>query len=134
MLGQLKRRYDAHPEEMLVDGGFSKHEDIEKAATQSVTVYAPVPQSRGDKRDRYTPLPQDSQAVVAWRARMTTDEAKAIYKERAATAECVNAAARNRGLQRFLVRGRDKAMAIALLFALTHNLSRLFALQAAGLT
>jgi hypothetical protein len=30
---------------------------------------------------------------------MGTDEAKAIYKNRAATAECVNAQSRNRGLQ-----------------------------------
>jgi hypothetical protein len=29
---------------------------------------------------------------------MGTDRAKAIYKDRAATAECVNAQARNRGL------------------------------------
>ncbi|MDQ5918140.1 MAG: hypothetical protein QG660_1252, partial [Pseudomonadota bacterium] len=33
----------------------------------------------------------DSDAVAAWRARMGTDEAKDVYKDRAATAECVNA-------------------------------------------
>ena len=38
--------------------------------------------------------------------RMGTAEAKGIYKERAATAECVNAIARNRNLQQFRVRGR----------------------------
>lgn len=37
-----------------------------------------------------------------------TDEAKAIGRQRAATAECVNALARKRGLQRFLVRGMQK--------------------------
>jgi hypothetical protein len=42
----------------------------------------------------------DSQAVGAWRERMGTDAAKAIYKQRAATAECVNALARERGLTR----------------------------------
>ena len=36
---------------------------------------------------------------------MGTDEAKAIYKNRAASAECVNAHSRNRGLQQFRVRG-----------------------------
>jgi len=55
-------------------------------------------------------------------------------KERAATAECVNAAARNRGLQRFVVRGHDKALSIALLFAIAHNLARLFALSAPTMT
>ena len=48
---------------------------------------------------------------------MGTEAAKAIYRQRAATAECVNALARNRGLQRFLVRGLRKAKAVVLLFA-----------------
>jgi hypothetical protein len=34
----------------------------------------------------------------------------------------VNALARNRGLQRFLVRGKKKIKAILLWFALVHNL------------
>jgi len=55
---------------------------------------------------------------------MGTDEAKAIYRERASTAECVNAIARNRGLQRFLVRGLHKVKAVLLLFALAHNMMR----------
>ena len=36
-----------------------------------------------------------------WRQRMGTKKAKKIYKERAATAECVNAQTRNRGLRQF---------------------------------
>ena len=43
--------------------------------------------------------------MKAWRERMGTVEAQTIYKDRAATAECVNALARQRGLQQFLVRG-----------------------------
>jgi len=52
---------------------------------------------------------------------MATDSAKEIYKERAATAECVNAQARNRGLVRLLVRGLKKVKAIALWYAIAHN-------------
>jgi hypothetical protein len=52
---------------------------------------------------------------------MGTELAKAIYKERAATSECVNAQARNRGLVRLLVRGLRKVRAIALWFAIAHN-------------
>jgi hypothetical protein len=57
--------------------------------------------------------------------------AKEKYKERAATAECVNAQNRNRGLYRLLVRGRQKARSIALLFALAHNAMRTRALVSA---
>jgi hypothetical protein len=56
--------------------------------------------------------------------------ARAVYKERAATAECANAQCRNRGLLRFLVRGREEAKAVGLWHALAHNMictSRLLA-------
>ena len=54
---------------------------------------------------------------------MASDEAKEIYKQRAATVECVNAQARNRGLTRFLVRGQNKVKAVALWHALAHNMA-----------
>jgi hypothetical protein len=54
---------------------------------------------------------------------MASDAAKEIYKQRAATVECVNAQARNRGLTRLMVRGTDKVKAIALWHALTHNMA-----------
>jgi hypothetical protein len=60
---------------------------------------------------------------------MGTQAAKEIYKERAATAECVNAQARNRGLHQFTVRGLKKVKAIATWFAIAHNMARAFALQ-----
>jgi hypothetical protein len=64
-------------------------------------------------------------------ASMGTEAAKAIYKERAATAELVNAQTRNRGLVRLLVRGARKAKAVLLWHALAHNMARLWSLQPA---
>ena len=55
---------------------------------------------------------------------MVSDEAKEIYKQRAATAECVNAQARNRGLLRMPVRGLAKIRSVVGLFVLAHNLMR----------
>jgi len=60
---------------------------------------------------------------------MGTSEAKEIYKQRAATAECVNAQARNRGLGQFMVRGVEKVKAVATWFAIVHNMARSFALH-----
>jgi transposase len=132
MLGQIHERFGVYPKEALVDGGFAKHEDIDAASAPGVgcTVYAPVPEPKDPKRDRYAPLPGDSPAVAAWRARMGTPEAKEIYKERAATVECVNAQARNRGLVQLPVRGRLKVKAVALWFAVAHNFSRAVSLGA----
>jgi transposase len=133
MVEQHQDRYGRAPEEMLVDGGFARKEDIETLASPEVgtTVYAPVPEPKKNKeRDRYLPLPGESAAVCEWRRRMGTAEAKEIYKDRASTAECVNALARNRGMRQFLVRGLKKVRAVALWFALAHNLMRGVALRA----
>jgi transposase len=133
MVEQIAGRYDRVPGAMLVDGGFAKHEDIEAVSQAEVgcTVYAPVPKPRDAKVDRHAPRPQDSEKVAEWRRRMGTEEAKAIYKERAATAECVNALARRRGLLQLLVRGVEKVRAIALWHALAHNVLRMGTLRAA---
>jgi transposase len=133
MVKQVQERYETAAGEVLVDGGFAQHDQIEavSAPAMGCTVYAPVPKPKDPQVDRHTPKPGDSAAVAAWRQRMGTDQAKAIYKERASTAECVNAQARGRGLLRLLVRGVAKVKAIALWHALAHNLLRAASLRAA---
>jgi transposase len=134
MLDQINERHGKYPDEYLADGGFAKHEDIEAAppAPRATTVYVPVPEPKDPKRGRHDPVPGDSATVAAWRVRMGTDEAKEIYKDRASTAECVNAQARNRGLTRLLVRGLSKVKAVALWFAIAHNVARWFSLRGAA--
>ena len=131
MVEQLHSRYGHVPGEMLVDGGFVNLSGIEEVTQRGSTVYAPVPKpSKNSKRDPHTPLPTDSPIIASWRQRMGTDEAKAIYKERAPGAECVNAHARNRGLHQFPVRGWRKVRAVLLWQALAHNLMRAAHLRA----
>ena len=129
MLDQIENRYDRKPDEFLVDGGFAGHVEIEKATDAGVRIYSPVMKPKGEARDVHEPRATDSQAIADWRRRMGTEDAKEIYKERAATAECVNALARNRGLRQFLVRGLQKAKAVVLWHALAHNLMRAFSLR-----
>ncbi len=132
MVEQHKQRYGRAPDEMLADGDFAKIDDIEKLSSPQTgtVVYSPVPKPRKQGRDPHAARPGDSEVVIEWRRRMATAEAKEIYKERASTAECVNAIARNRGLRQFLVRGLEKVRAIALWFALAHNLMRAVVLRA----
>ncbi len=132
MVQQIRDRHGVSPEEVLVDGGFVRLADIEAvaAAPHGSKVYAPVPHHKKSKVSPHEPRPKDGPAVAEWRTRMATDEAKEIYKERGATVECVNAIARNRGLTRFLTRGLKAAKAVALIYALAHNLIRTIALAA----
>lgn len=124
MLEQVQQRYQQRPAEWLADGGFATDADIEDAYRGGTTVYAPVRHPRNSSRDPYVALPDDSEAIAQWRQRMGTEAAKEIYKQRAATSECVNAIARGRGLSQFLVRGLQKVKAVALWYALAHNLMR----------
>ncbi|MDX6752558.1 transposase [Geminicoccaceae bacterium 1502E] len=62
---------------------------------------------------------------------MGTQAARAIYKERAATAERTNAQARNRCRQRRLVRSKAKVKVVHLWFALAHNMVTLWRLAPA---
>ena len=123
MVEQVNGRYEMNPPEWLVDGGFPSHQQLEAVAPLTM-VYAPVPASKQESVDPHQPKSGDSEVVAAWRVRMGTEEAKTIYKERASTAECVNAQARERGLTRLRVRGKKKVLCVAYWFALAHNAMR----------
>jgi hypothetical protein len=93
-----------------------------------------VPEPKDPARDRHAPLPGDGEQVWEWRARMGTEPAQAVYRQRASTVGCVNAQVRNRGLIRLRVRGLREVKAVALWFAIAHNLARGMRLRArAGL-
>lgn len=147
MVDQVEQRVGTVPAQWLVDGGFPAHEQIDAVAGKT-ELYAPVPKSKPAKSkdpskgppagpagkadpkgspvvSEFAPKPGDSEAVAQWRGRMNTDVARAIYQDRAATAECVNAQARNRGLQRLPVRGLAKVRCVVRLYVLAHNLMRM---------
>jgi transposase len=134
MLDQTQDRYGQLMDDHYVDGGFRSNEGITAAGTRGVIVYAPIPDRQPSQRNPHPPeevLPSDSPQVAEWKQRMVTPEAKAKYKQRAATVEWANALLRQRGLQRLLVRGIHKARAVLLWFVLAHNLMQTIALRQA---
>jgi len=126
MEDQVAQRGRRHPNGYLADGGYAQRETITTLAERQVTLYTPVrpPRTTTSARQAHTPRVDDTPAVVAWRERMQTDEAKAIYKQRGATAEWANAQMRGHGLLPFTVRGLDKVLTVTLLIVLAHNLLR----------
>jgi transposase len=125
MRRQVEERTGQSVKEHLQDGGYLRRQDLEEAHAQGVALYVPPkparnPQKRGRELE---PKPGDSEAVRAWKQRMSSAEGKAIYRQRAATSETVNAELRSwRGLSRITVRGLAKARCIALWCALAYNL------------
>jgi transposase len=123
MAQQVEQHCAALPDDWLMDGNFASKKAIEFGTAKGMRVLAPVQKPKKEDRDPHVPLPGDSPAVAAWRKRMGTPEAKETYKLRAATVELVNAQVRCRhGLQQLRVRGRLKALCVALWVAITHNL------------
>jgi transposase len=146
MVKQVEQRLGQAPAQWLVDGGFPAHEQIDAVAGKT-ELYAPVPKAKLPKEQpkpaaasqagqavqdvastapvsEFDPKPGDSPAVAQWRARMNTEAAREVYHQRAATAECVNALARNRGMLRMPVRGLARVGCVVGLFVLAHNLMR----------
>jgi transposase len=125
MRRQVEQRTGGKVRQHLVDGGYMRKDDIEQASAQGVELFMPPkgarnPSNRGRELE---PRRGDSEAVLGWKRRMTSEEGKQIYKQRAATSETVNADLRSyRGLTQITVRGLAKARCVALWCALAYNL------------
>ena len=129
---QIQRRLGKPPAKYLVDCGFPSQDEVETLEGRGTCVYAPVHGEEAMRErgtDPFRPRKGDNAAMIRFRQRMKTDEAKAIYKRRSSIAEYVNAECRNRGLGQFRVRGLVKVKAIALWHALAFNLLRMIALK-----
>ncbi len=125
MRKQVEDRTGGKVEQHLLDGGYLKTQDLERASEQGVELFVPPhtainPQNRGKELE---PRPNDSPAVQQWKTRMSSEEGKAIYKQRAATSETINADVRCfRGLVQMTVRGLKKGRCVALWCGLAYNL------------
>jgi D-lyxose ketol-isomerase len=117
MREQVERRSGRKVQQQLLEGGYLRNRDIERAHQQKVELFVPPKGARTTKnRGRELELHRgDSVALQAWKQRMASDEGQKIYRQRAATSETINADLRSyRGLTQITVRGLDKARCVAL--------------------
>lgn len=121
---QVTEKFDIMPKKWLADGGYTEHKDIENMAKINSGCEVLVPVKNPNNPESYQPKKDDSDVIKEWRINMGTIEVKETYKNRASTSELVNAQARNRGLQQFVVRGIEKVTSSILIFAITHNMIR----------
>lgn len=125
MIDQITSRYATTPDKWLQDAGYENQAELNKVGEKhkNCKIYMPVKITKKNQDNPHERQPKDSEIAAEWRERMGTDEAKSIYKERAATAEFVNAQSRNKGLQQFLVRGTEKVTCVAFLYAIVQNMT-----------
>jgi transposase len=124
MRQQVEQRSGRPVEQHLMDGGYMRKDDIERAHQHRVELFVP-PKSAKNPANRgreLQPKRGDSDAILAWKRRMASQAGKEIYKQRAATSETVNADLRSyRGLTQITVRGIAKIKCVALWCALAYN-------------
>ena len=120
MAQAIATAYGQRPVRHLVDGGYQMAGDIEAAHRAGTTIYAP-PQKAKSGADPHEPKPGDGPGVLAWRGRMATEDAKAIYQRRS-RCELVHAKLRNLHLDRLFVRGSAKVQGWMAGFALGQNI------------
>jgi transposase len=124
MLDQIARRVGV-PARLLADGGYVAHAAIADATARGITVLLPVPPVQRGAPEPDPIRPTDAPAIVAWKQRMQTDAAKALYRSRAGLIERRHADLRtHRGFTQVLVRGLAKVHTVALWMAVAQNLMR----------
>lgn len=123
-LAEIEQRTGMQPESYLVDGGYAKNASIENLTDAGIEVYAPPP-ANPKEQDPSKRQRKVSPQVEAWRARMETEDAKEIYKQRASSIETINGDLKaHRGLTQFAVRGLQRTSSVLLLTVLTYNILR----------
>jgi len=120
MLEKVEATYGALPNQHLVDGGYSKNDDIEWAHGVDVAMHCP-PIINKHNTDPFAPREDDGPGISAWRQRMNSEAGKAAYRKRSIH-ECINARLRQWGLVQLTVRGRAKALVVLTWYALANNI------------
>ncbi len=124
MRQQVEARTGRQVQQHLLDGGYLRNDDLERAQGQGVELFVPPKPAKNPKNKGHElePKRRDSEAVLAWKRRMASDAGKEIYKQRGATSETINADLRSyRGLTQITVRGLTKIKCVALWCALAYN-------------
>ncbi len=130
LVEKVAERCGRAPQRLLADTTAMTRDDIVKLAERhpDLTVYSPPPAERPNVTAAKTLCSRrwrrrhEPPAVMAWRARMASEEGQEVYRRRKLT-ERAHGIIKTRGMTRFLVHGREKVRSVCLLQALALNLS-----------
>jgi transposase len=132
MIDEIMWRTGQLPKTLLADANHAKHDCIRAATAAGIDVLVAVPERTRtggarlrarETNDLVRAQADDDPAIIAWRDRMETDEAKRLYRARASLCELMNAHLRtHHGVDQFLVRGLAKVTCVVLFAAIASNL------------
>lgn len=119
---EVERRTGVKVKRHVTDAGYLSKPTTEREEMAGVERIMPLPNNKGGE-PAIEDQPGDGPGVRRWRGRMSTEEAKALIRQRSGIAETPNAELKTyRALDRLLVRGKQKVTSVVLIGVLMYNL------------
>jgi transposase len=134
MLDRVVENCGAAPERASADNGYLSESNVERATRRGVDPFiAPGRVKHGNGGAQGVAI-DDGSAKARMKAKLATDEGRAVYSRRKVIVEPVFGQIKNRGFRQFLLRGLDKVRGEFSLIALSHNLLKLFGVTRSAAT
>jgi transposase len=124
VMERLKNLKQKNIQRWIADSAYSAKSDIITVANlfPNCLYYAPPKPQKNVDPKKYRK--DDCEELKRWRDLIDTDEVKELYKKRCSTAEFSNMQVKNHALNEFSVRGLLKVKGMAILHAISMNVSR----------
>jgi len=131
MLDRVVENLGAPPKRASADTGYFSEANIQRGVARGIDLYVATGRMK-HHAPTDTELADDDDLSVKtqMKIKLSTDEGKKIYSRRKVIVEPVFGQIKNRGFRHFLLRGLEKARGEWSLIALSHNLLKLFGVQA----
>jgi len=131
MLDRVVQNCAARPQRASADNGYLSEHNVARASARGIDVYIAPGRIKHGPADAAT-APECTSIKERMKAKLATDEGRAVYSRRKVIVEPVFGQMKNRGFRGFLLRGLEKVRGEYSLMALSHNLLKLYVATAAA--
>jgi transposase len=125
MLDRVAENCGAPPTRASADNGYLSEANVARAAARGIDVFIAPGRIKHGKSDAAATESDDGSIKARMKAKLATDEGRAVYSRRKVIVEPVFGQMKNRGFRQFLLRGLAKVRGEYSLIALSHNLLKL---------
>ena len=126
LLDRVVENCGAPPQRASADNGYLSESNVGRGESRGIDLYiAPGRIRRGTEGAAPGVDSDDTSVKARMKAKLTTDEGRAVYARRKVIVEPVFGQIKNRGFRNFLLRGLEKVRGEWSLIGLSHNLLKL---------
>ena len=132
MLDRVVDNCGAPPKRSSADNGYLSESNVARASCRGIDIYIAPGRLKHGKDGAAATEEDDNSVKARMKAKLATDDGRAVYSRRKVIVEPVFGQIKNRGFRQFLLRGLDKVFGEFSLMALSHNLLKLYGAAAAA--